>query len=305
MDGMDPHDARADHGAAPAVPARRPARRADAVWALAAAGCAATVALLYALLVTTSTGQLLEYQLFAAVEDRWGVPDTGLAPRLVRLLPPALAVGAGLAALACLPSRRTRGRGVLALVALVGANATTQVLKHVLPRPALENGVPWAGGNSLPSGHTTLVAAAAATVLLLVPARWRPAAAVAGTAAIAFTGTAAYLEAWHRPADMAAAVAVAGLWAVLVAPWRRGPGTGRRRTSALERTVEVLLWTAGLGGLAAGVVLLALTLPAPAVAAAAHPLAATAGVLLSASPAAVLAGLLLTLLRRVDARRPR
>lgn len=302
---MDPHDARDPHGTAPAAPARRPARRADPVWALAAASCAAAVGLLYTLLVTTSTGQLLEYQLFAAVEDRWGVPAVGLAPRLVRLLPPALAVGAGLAALACLPSRRTRGRGVLALVALVGANATTQVLKHVLPRPALENGVPWAGGNSLPSGHTTLVAAAAATVLLLVPSRWRPAAAVAGAAATAFTGAAAYLEAWHRPSDMAAAVAVAGLWAVLVAPWRRGPRAGRRRASALERTVEALLWAAGLGGLAAGGVLLALTLSAPAVAGAAHPLAAVGGVLLSASPAAVLVGLLLSLLRRMDARRIR
>lgn len=285
--------------------ARRPARRTEPVWALAAVSCAAAVALLYAVLVASSAGQLLEYQLFAAVEDRWGVPAQGLAPRLVRLLPPALAVAAGLAALACLPSRRTRGRGVLALVALVGANVTTQVLKRLLPRPALENGVPWAGGNSLPSGHTTLVAAAAATVLLLVPARWRPAVAVAGAAATASTGATAYLEAWHRPSDMAAAVAVAGLWAVLVAPWRRGPRADRRRASGVERTVEGLLWAAGLGGLAVGGVLLALTLSAPAVTATAHPLAATGGVLLSASPAAVLAGLLLTLLRRVDARRPR
>lgn len=286
------------------MPARRPARRADPVWALAAVSCAGAMVLLYTLLVTTSGGQLVEYQLFAAVEDRWGVPGAGPVPRLVRLLPPALAAAAGLAAMACLPSRRTRGRGVLALVALVGANVTTQVLKRLLPRPALENGVPWAGGNSLPSGHTTLVAAAAAAVLLLVPPRWRPAAAVAGAAATAFTGAAAYLEAWHRPSDMAAAVAVVGLWAVLVAPWRRGPRAGRRRASAAERTAEGLLWAAGLGGLATGGVLLALTLSTPSVTAGAHPLADVGGVLLSASPAPVLAGLLLTLLRRVDARRP-
>lgn len=271
-------------------------------WVLLLSVCVAVVALVHLVLVGTSAGQLLEYQLFHAVEDRWGRAPTGVVAPVVRLLPPLLAAAMLLTAAGCALAPRTRRRGLTALLALAGANVTTQALKAVLPRPDFDNGVPWAGGNSLPSGHTTLVAGAAAAALLLVPARWRASTAVLGAAATAFTGSAAYLEAWHRPSDMAAACAVAAFWGVLVAPWRSGPAQPPRRAGCAVRAVEGLLWALGCAGLAAGLSLLAATLGTAATTASAHPLAAPAGVLLGGAPGLVLVAVLLGMLRSLERR---
>lgn len=289
----------ADAAARPAASSRRP-RGSRWAWLLGLAAAAGVVALVHAVFVGTSGGQLLEYQVFHAVEDRWGTRSTGPAQRILTVLPVVLAGAATLAALACLIPRRTRRRGVVALVALAGANVGTQALKESLGRPSFANHVPWAGGNSLPSGHTTLAASAAVAALLLVPARWRPAVAVVGAGATALTGSAAYLEAWHRPSDMAAAFGVAAFWAVLVAPWRRAADRRPRHASRAALAVERMLWALGVAGVLVGLGLAVATLGSPAVSADPHPLAAPAGALLSGAPALVLCAALLTGLRRAE-----
>lgn len=93
-------------------------------------------------------------------------------------------------------SRRTL---VAAIMIAVGANATTQLLKHqILQRPDLGLGV----HNSLPSGHTTLVATAAAVVLISAPKRWRPLLVAVAAWATAVTGLSTIISGWHRPAEV-------------------------------------------------------------------------------------------------------
>ncbi|MCR4489748.1 phosphatase PAP2 family protein, partial [Micrococcus luteus] len=201
--------------------ARAPRRLPSWTWWLALAACVAGVVLVYAALVWSSAGQVLEYQVFRAVEERYAdtVPD--VASQVVRILPLALAVGMALASLGALAVARWRRRGLLALLVLVGSNLTTQLLKAALPRPEHADGVPWSGGNSLPSGHMTLATGAAVAALLLVPARWRPLTTVLGAVVSACTGAVAYTEAWHRPSDMAAAALVSAAWGLLAVPFAR------------------------------------------------------------------------------------
>ena len=70
----------------------------------------------------------------------------------------------------CVVVALLRGRLALAAAAVVvvaGSNVTTQVLKHtILQRPDLGLGTL----NSLPSGHTTVVASAVGAALLVAPA---------------------------------------------------------------------------------------------------------------------------------------
>ena len=77
--------------------ARAPRRLPSWTWWLALAACVAGVVLVYAALVWSSAGQVLEYQVFRAVEERYAdtVPD--VASQVVRILPLGLAVGMALA----------------------------------------------------------------------------------------------------------------------------------------------------------------------------------------------------------------
>ena len=109
-----------------------------------------------------------------------------------------------------LAALRRHGRAALAaLTVIVGANVTTQVLKHgVLDRADLGYGV----HNSLPSGHVTVVAAAVAALLIVVPSAARASVAGLGTFATGLTGLSTIVAGWHRPADVVAALLVTLGW---------------------------------------------------------------------------------------------
>ncbi|MCP2263532.1 phosphatase PAP2 family protein [Promicromonospora thailandica] len=153
-----------------------------------------------------------------------------------------------------------RGRWWLAAqvaVLVVGANLTTQVLKHlVLGRPPLLD-VPRADVNTLPSGHTTVAASVAAALLIAVPRRWRPLVALAGAAYTGATGISTLVGQWHRPSDVVAAVLVVLAWGAGVSALgmpsslddtaQAGAGAGTAATAGL-----LLLGGAGAGVLAAG-----------------------------------------------------
>lgn len=110
-----------------------------------------------------------------------------------------------------------RSRWGLALqvaVLVVGANITTQLLKHlVLERPELG---PYPGTNTLPSGHTTVAASVSMAILLVVPRRSRPFVAILGAGYTAATGVATMVGQWHRPSDVMAAILVVLAWTGLV-----------------------------------------------------------------------------------------
>ncbi|HYN96228.1 MAG TPA: phosphatase PAP2 family protein [Pilimelia sp.] len=138
-----------------------------------------------------------------------------------------------------------------AVLLVVGATVTTQVLKRVIARPDLGIDVERAAaGNSLPSGHTTVAAAVALALVLVLPDRVRGAAAVLGTVGTALVGIATLSAGWHRPSDAAAAVLVAGGWAcaaglfILLAQRRHGDVTYAPRS-------RFGLLTLVLGGVAA------------------------------------------------------
>ena len=103
-----------------------------------------------------------------------------------------------------------------AVITAVAANLATQLLKNsVFERPDL--GVDSPVNNSLPSGHTTLAASAAAAVTLAVPPRWRPLAAALGGTFAFVSGASTVVNLWHRPADVVAALLVVGTVSALTA----------------------------------------------------------------------------------------
>jgi len=153
-----------------------------------------------------------------------------------------------------------RGRALLALqiAALMGgANLSTQLLKHVvLQRPDL--GLGDSLSNALPSGHTTAAASVSAALVLVVPARVRPAAALLGAGYTTATGISTLVGGWHRPSDVVAAVLVVLGWAALATAMGAGRAVGPAATAGRVRrqgttaTVTILLLAGLLAGALAG-----------------------------------------------------
>jgi membrane-associated phospholipid phosphatase len=111
-------------------------------------------------------------------------------------------------------ARRRIALAVGAVLLIVGANLTTQVLKLVITRPDL--GIDperAAAGNSLPSGHTTIAASVAVALLLVLPAGARGLGAILSAVFVAAAGVATLSAGWHRPSDAVAALLVVGGWA--------------------------------------------------------------------------------------------
>lgn len=104
--------------------------------------------------------------------------------------------------------RRRFAAATAAVLLVGGANVTTQLIKAGLDRPGFGDHA----GNSLPSGHATVVTSIVLAVLLVVPAGLRLLAAGLGTFAIMFIGTSTVVAGWHRPSDVLAAFAVSLAW---------------------------------------------------------------------------------------------
>ncbi|KAA1395726.1 phosphatase PAP2 family protein [Aeromicrobium ginsengisoli] len=152
-------------------------------------------------------------------------------------------------AVVCAGVALLRGKGRLAVGAAViigGADITTQVLKHsFLDRPDFGLGVL----NSLPSGHTTVVASGVGAALLVAPGGVRPLVAAAGGFATTLTGASTIVAGWHRPADVVAALAVSLIWTGLVAWCFHGPRTPVTGTfvSALVGCAAALAFLVAVG----------------------------------------------------------
>ncbi|ROT29490.1 phosphatase PAP2 family protein [Micromonospora sp. HM5-17] len=189
-------------------------RRSTAGWlALSTVAQIIVLAAVWWFAVRTARGQLLDTIAFHGTFIGWhwiaGVLDVVLnAVSLLSLLAATAIIGS----IALL-----RGRSALAVAAIlliVGANVSTQVLKHTIERPDL--GVdpsPAAPGNSLPSGHTTVAASVAVALVMVLPPRLRGWAALFGAGYAGLTGVATLSAGWHRPSDAVAALLVVGAWA--------------------------------------------------------------------------------------------
>lgn len=118
---------------------------------------------------------------------------------------------------------RSHRRALWAVVAVCGANVSTQVLKYmILWRPNYGISERFDNANTLPSGHTTMAASAAVALVLLSGPRWRALAAWVGAAMAVAMGYSTLAMQWHRPSDVLAAILVPVAWgaiAVLGGAW--------------------------------------------------------------------------------------
>ena len=206
--------------AAVPAPRRSPTRIAGslAVVVLAAVVLGGT----YALAVLDSGGRRLDDAVMATAMDL-GAPWRGTMLTLLDVVAvPTVALAVlALVTLALVRGQRRRAAGIVALV--LGSQVATQILKAVLPRAGD------AEGNSLPSGHVTLVVALGAALVVALPRALRPLAALVAVAAAGLAGVATMVAGWHRPSDLVAAVAVvaavAGAAGLVAALWPRRPRT--------------------------------------------------------------------------------
>jgi membrane-associated phospholipid phosphatase len=202
----------------------------------------ALVAILYGVAVHTRSGQRFDSIALGGRTTRAAVLH--LSVRLLDTISIAsLTLGSAVVLAVAFARRRPR----LALAAgaiLLGANVSTQLLKKaVLERPDL--GVLerlHALANTFPSGHATVAMSLAVTLVLVVPNRVRPWAALGGCAYAALIGISSVTAGKHRPSDVLGAYLVVMTWAgamVAALLWTRGAqrvplGGALERVSALR-----------------------------------------------------------------------
>jgi membrane-associated phospholipid phosphatase len=238
------------------------------MFAFAWLACVVGLIATYYYFVQTTTGQFIDESALVEAVDIHG-PAGKAATQFLDWLPTISLVVAAVVVLFVTVIRRRWTAAGIAVAACIGANVATQVLKDVLPtRP--DKGVVTLELNSLPSGHTTLAASAAAAVFLMASPRWRPMAGfVGGTFAIA-SGVSTLINQWHRPADVVAAFLLVGAfmipagWLIVryCGAWNVWDGFGRHVGSAkIWLTLPVLI---GLVSAAVAVYSLARIAPGPA-----------------------------------------
>lgn len=239
------------------LPIRTPARPAPGsafLFVLSTLACIAGLVATYYFFVQTTTGQFIDESALVEAVEIHG-PAGKAATRFLDLLPTISLVMAAVVVLFVTVIRRHWTEAGIAVAACIGANVATQVLKDLLP-PRPDKGVLTLELNSLPSGHTTLAASAAAAVFLMASPRWRPMAGfIGGTFAIA-SGVSTLINQWHRPADVVAAFLLVGAfmipagWLILRrGSWNEWDGFGEHVGSArIWLTLPVLI------GLASAVV---------------------------------------------------
>jgi len=166
-------------------------------------------------LVTTRGGQALEaLALQGSQIGSWRLDAQADQLLATVSIPMVAATIAAVALIAVLRGRWVAG--VAAAAAVAGANISTQVLKNfVFSRDDLLGLGAWNGVNTLPSGHTTVAAAALVGLILVAPPMLRSLTTAFGTLAVCAYGFATMVNHWHRPSDVVAAVMVACGWGYL------------------------------------------------------------------------------------------
>jgi membrane-associated phospholipid phosphatase len=205
------------------APAGTPGTATGLLFLLATLGCLAALAATYYFFVRTTTGQFIDESALVEAVALSGTAGRA-ATKLLDWLPALSVVIATIVVLFVTVIRRRWAAAGIAVAACVGANVATQILKDLVPvRPY--RGVETLELNSLPSGHTTMAASAAAAVFLMVSPRWRPLAGFLGGSFAVATGVSTLINQWHRPADVVAAFLVVAAF-MLPAGWliiRNGP----------------------------------------------------------------------------------
>lgn len=213
---------------------------------LLALSCLAATLGLWGLFVFTHTGQALDAMALEGSEIGSHYVSAH-ARRLLSVVSMPAAVVLVVTILVIGLLRRSHRRAVWAVVAVVGANLTTQILKYqFLWRPDFNITERWDNANTLPSGHTTMAASAAVALILLSGRRWRPLAAWAGALFTIAMGYSTLVCQWHRPSDVLAGIFVPVAWGALAvaggawrAPWSLREGTGEESSGEVPGLTTV------------------------------------------------------------------
>ncbi len=109
--------------------------------------------------------------------------------------------------------QRPRDLGA-AMVALVGANLTTQLVKTLVPHSRFHHSLGWdqPGSGSFPSGHMTAATALVITLAMVVPRQHRNAALGVGGAFLAAMALSLVVLEAHYPSDVIGGFLVACGW---------------------------------------------------------------------------------------------
>ncbi|CAM5452289.1 phosphatase PAP2 family protein [Leifsonia shinshuensis] len=228
-----------------------PLRLLPFVWG--ALGTAIVFTGVYLFFVRTYMGQVLDERSFAGA-DVWKGDLIDFAHAFLNALPAAAVVIGAIIAVVIVLVRRNWLVFIIAVIAAVAANVSTQVLKYsVLSRPS--KGVDAGLANSLPSGHTAVAASAALVVFLVASPRYRPLAAVVGSVFTIAAGASTLVEQWHRPSDVIAGMLVVAFWGciagIVVAGLRLSPADPPVRSK-----LWALVWIAAACGVWAAIALI-------------------------------------------------
>jgi membrane-associated phospholipid phosphatase len=132
---------------------------------------------------------------------------------LVGELPVVIALLGGIVWLGLHLGRRRET--IVAAVLVLGAGATTQILKHVFAHLRFQEAF-WTKPQELafPSGHTTAAAALSVALCLVVPPVHRLTAATVGLLVTAGVGISVVVIGWHYPSDVLGGLLVVGAWSL-------------------------------------------------------------------------------------------
>lgn len=214
----------------------------------------------YLVALGTGTGRRLDNDaVFYAAQG--GLRIRGFAGDVIRSIDIGTLVLFGGGMLALSLARRQLDSAVIAPLALLGATATSEILKPVLGRLAAHAGAgPRTIADSFPSGHSTIAMAVGLGFLLLAPRRLRLAVGLAGALYATAMGTSLVVLHSHYPSDVVGGYLVAAIWSLIaIEALRYVRGRRRRLSATTERgapapftagTMAVallVLFTAGLG----------------------------------------------------------
>ncbi len=201
------------------------------IWRGVVAGFAAlVVVVLWALMIRTRSGQIIDTLTMDSTQAHVPVPDFAHPALTVLLSVPVLVVvGLTVAAFALY---RHRAGLIIRLVFVFGAaNATTQGIKSWVDRPVLDVG--FTLDNSFPSGHVTALAALAVVLMVVVPLRMRRVVAVFGLLLTAWTGITVMSMGWHRLSDVVGAIMIVAFFSMVGLPSEWVPDKSRRNSLIL------------------------------------------------------------------------
>jgi membrane-associated phospholipid phosphatase len=273
---------------------------------LAAFGCLLALGLLWAAAFVAPFARWLDAATLMGFVDLHSPRIDHLAARIGHLGDPAPFILAGVALVGVALARgRPRTAAVVPAV-LLGASATTQVLKPALAqtRASAVLGATHIDPASWPSGHATAAMSLALCAVLVAAPRVRPLVAALGGAFAVAIGYATLLLAWHFPSDVLAGFLVATLWTALgvAALWaaalRWPERAGRGREVALRAGDALTPSVLAAAAATAAVGAVALARPDAALAYAQGHTAFVVGALGIAALGAALAAALAVALRR-------